>query len=214
MDGFKMKTGIRCVLLLMSLMLSSSWAEEFELQPATLEHLHAMREGGYVLFIRHGPTDSALPDHVPIDLNDCSTQRPLTDDGRALMARVGLALQQADILLGPIHSSPLCRAVETAEILFGAGRITVDQNLMYVAALTTEEKQPIIQRTQALLSAPVPSGENRILVAHGPNMVEVMDYFPVEGTLVMIRPLPDIQGFEYLASIEPDHWPQLLSLME
>ncbi len=48
------------------------------------------------------------------------------------------------------------------------------------------------------------------MVAHGPNMVEVMQYFPVEGTLVIIRPHADGSGFDYVASIEPAHWAHLL----
>lgn len=189
-------------------------ADEFTPSPATLEQLNQARAGGYILFIRHGPTDSAYPDQVPIDLNDCTTQRPLTDSGRALMAQVGEYMRQADLPIGEIYSSPLCRAKETADLLFGEGRYEVDDELMYVAALTDVEKQPIIARTQFLLSTAVAPGLNRVLVAHGPNMVEVMEYFPVEGTLVIIEADEENNQFTYIASIEPDHWPRLLAEQE
>lgn len=202
------------LLVLLCLNTPNALAEEFTVVPATAQHLQLMREGGLVLFIRHGPTDSSQPDKVPVDLNDCHTQRPLSDEGRLLMADVGQAIQKASIPIGSIFSSPLCRAVETSELLFGANSFEIEQNLLYVAALTTAEKQPIIAKTKILLSDAVSAGENRILVAHGPNLVEVMDYFPVEGTVVIIRPLPDAHSFEYIASIEPSHWPQLLSGLE
>ncbi|QEW08138.1 histidine phosphatase family protein [Nitrincola iocasae] len=189
-------------------------ADEFTLNPATSEQLNKLREGGYVLFIRHGPTDSAYPDHVPVDLQDCTTQRPLTDAGRQLMLQVGEYMRQAGIPIGTVYSSPLCRAKETADLLFGQGHYVVDNELMYVAALTDAEKQPIIARTHYLLSSAVTPGHNRILVAHGPNMVEVMEYFPVEGTLVIIEADEDRQQFSYIASIEPDHWPRLLAEQE
>ena len=37
-----------------------------------------------------------------------------------------------------------------------------------------------------------------------------MDYMPPEGTMIIFRPLGEQAGFEYLASIEPPHWPALL----
>ena len=189
-------------------------AEDFKPVSATPDHLSQIQEGGYVLFIRHGPTDSAYPDQVPVDLNDCTTQRPLTDAGRQLMMQMGEYIRQAGIPIGKIYSSPLCRAKETADLLFGQGRYEVDNGLMYVAALTDAEKQPIIARTQTLLSSAVTPGVNRVLVAHGPNMVEVMEYFPVEGTLVIIEAGEDNNQFTYIASIEPDHWPRLLTEQE
>lgn len=202
------------ILLIVSLGMFAHAADEFMPTPATPEQLNQVRAGGYVLFIRHGPTDSAYPDHVPIDLNDCATQRPLTEAGRALMAQVGEYMHQAGIPIGEIHSSPLCRAKETADLLFGQGRYEVDDELMYVAALTDVEKQPIIAKTRLLLSTAVAAGINRVLVAHGPNMVEVMEYFPVEGTLVIIEADEAQQQFTYIASIEPDHWPGLLAEQE
>jgi phosphohistidine phosphatase SixA len=187
-----------------------SQAEPFTPSPATPAQLQAIREGGYVLFIRHGPTDTSQPDQVPIDLDDCSTQRPLSDAGRDIMRDVAHQFHLADIPFSEVYSSPMCRACQTAAIIFGDDGYRVDPNLMYVAALTSSEKQPIIARTLELLSTPVEPGSNRILVAHGPNMVEVMEYFPVEGTLVIIRPHADGSGFDYIASIEPDHWAHLL----
>lgn len=201
--------------ILLTFILSSVQAtEDFVITPATKYHLQMIQEGGYVLFIRHGPTDASRPDHVPIDLNDCNTQRPLTDEGRELMAGIAEAIKQANFPLGSIHSSPLCRAIETTEILFGSDSYLVERYLMYVAALTSAEKVPIIAKTHELLSGSVPLNENRIMVAHGPNLVEVMDYFPVEGTLVIFRPDAANNRFEYIASIEPGHWAYLLSDVE
>jgi len=200
--------------LALLLLTTLTQAAPFSPTPATASDLAAIREGGYVLFVRHGPTDSSQPDHVPIDLNDCSTQRPLSDQGREIMQQVADRFHQANIPFQEVYSSPLCRAYQTAAIMFGEDGYRIDQNLMYVAALTSQEKQPIIARTRELLSTPVASGSNRILVAHGPNMVEVMDYFPVEGTLVIIRPRTDGSAFDYVASIEPEHWSTLLEAAE
>ncbi|KAA0875887.1 histidine phosphatase family protein [Nitrincola tapanii] len=200
--------------LLSLVCLSPVWAfaeqPDFTLIPATPELLESVKQGGYVLFLRHGPTDARQPDQVPVDLNDCATQRPLTEEGRELMVRIGHFIRQFELPHDEIYTSPLCRAVETSQLVFPQHEITLDPNLIYVAALTSEEKIPIVARTQALLSRPSTPGSNRIVVAHGPNLVEVMEYFPVEGTLVIFRPDPENASFTYLGSVEPSLWPVLL----
>lgn len=181
--------------------------------PATAELITSLRQGGFVLYMRHGATDSAYPDQVPIDLNDCSTQRPLTEAGRAEIATVGQAIRQARIPVSEIFSSPLCRARESTQIAFG-DRFTVINELMYTAHLTSAEKLPVIMMTRQLLSKPVAPGSNRVIVAHAPNLADLMAYFPnIEGTVVIFRPT-DSGGFEYLASIHPKQWAALLEQIE
>lgn len=177
---------------------------------ATREQLQQLREGGYVIYLRHGTTDGARPDQVPdVDLNDCATQRPLTEAGRQLMVEVGQAFREARIPLGDIFVSPLCRSRESAEAAFGK-RYTVDPLLMYTANLSTVEKRPILENTRRLLSLPVPAGTNRVVLAHAPNLADLMGYFvKPEGTAVIIQPLGD-RGFVYVASIPPRRWPELL----
>lgn len=175
--------------------------------PALIKQLRA---GGYVLYMRHGNTDTSRPDRVPsVDLNDCSTQRPLTEEGVRVVTRVGEAIRKAKIPVGEIFSSPLCRAKESAAAAFGAN-FTVNDLLMYTANMTSEEKKPVIEQTRALLSAAVPAGTNRVLVAHAPNLMDLMGYFPKpEGTVVIFKPLGD-GGFEYLGNIAPQQWQEVL----
>lgn len=177
-------------------------------EPALLAQL---REGGFVLYMRHGYTDNARPDRAPaVDLADCATQRPLTEAGRALAAQVGKALRDAKLPLGEIYSSPLCRAKESAEAAFGPG-FTVVEHLMYTANLTSEQKKPVLAATREILSRPVEAGKNRVIVAHAPNMADLIGYFvKPEGTVVVIRPRGAGQ-FDYIASIHPDMWERLLA---
>lgn len=183
---------------------------EFVLKPASKATLDQIRGGGYVLYMRHGSTDTARPDRAPqVDLNDCSTQRPLTDEGRRLAARLGDYLRKAAVPLGDIYTSPLCRAKESAQAAFGE-RFKIEVNLMYSGNMTTQEKQPTVQKTRELLSTPVKPGSNRLIVAHAPNLMDLLGYFPKpEGTIVVFKPLSG-NDFEYVASILPEQWPELL----
>ena len=185
-------------------------AAKFVEIPATAETLRLLHAGGLTLYLRHGPTDNTKPDRVPaVDLNDCSTQRPLTEDGRKLMVRVGEAIRQARIPIGDFYVSPLCRARESAAAALPKLTPTVDNNLMYVANFTDAEKAPIIANTRTLLSTPVPAGVNRLVLAHAPNLMDLMGYFPKEGTLVVFRPNGAKEGFEYMASVSPAAWASL-----
>lgn len=172
-----------------------------------------LQKGGFVLYMRHGTTDNSRADRAPkVDLSDCSTQRVLNEEGRKVAVAVGQALRRAKIPVLEVFHSPLCRTRETSELAFPTLReaLKQDNNLMYTANLTSEEKKPILQATRALLSAPVPPGSNRVIVAHAPNMADLIGYFvKPEGTVVVIRP-GGASGFEYVASIPPTLWPQLL----
>lgn len=172
--------------------------------------IQELRKGGYVLYMRHGPTDSSRTDRVPkVDLNDCATQRPLTAEGRKVAARVGKAILEARIPIGEIIASPMCRAKESAAAAF-TQPFSLDEDLLYTANLTDEEKKPKIEKLKEYLSAPVPNGKNRVLVAHAPNMMDVMDYFvKPEAAVVVIQPLGDGK-FDYIATINPQQWDALI----
>lgn len=197
-------------------------APAFSERPATREILQRLRHGGYVLYLRHGYTDNSRADRMPsVDLKDCSTQRPLTEGGRNLAAGIGEAMRKAGIPVGELRISPLCRVRDTAAAAFPDLMATIDQNLMYTANLTSAQKAPILANTRRLLSLPVPPGSNRLLVAHAPNLMDLIGYFPKEGTLVIFQPKgegkderkaagKESSGFEYIASIPPALWSELL----
>ncbi len=178
--------------------------------PATLKTIRDLRDGGFTLFLRHGPTDTSRPDRVPqVDLADCSTQRPLTDDGRAMIAKVGEHLRRFTIPIGTVHVSPLCRAKESAALAFpGHDSIIVDPNLIYTANMTAAQKRPILAETRRLLSTPVSPGSNLLVLAHGPNLMDLIGYFPKEATLVIFRPKGN-DAMDYVASIPASRWLEL-----
>lgn len=187
-----------------------SAAEKFIEIPATPELLDRVRKGGYVLYLRHAPTDNSKADRYPaVDLNDCSTQRTLSGEGRKLAGSVGEAMRKAKLPLAEILISPLCRVKETTEAAFPGKSYTVDNNLMYTANLTSEQKVSILARTRQLLSSPVNTAGNRLLVAHAPNLMDLIGYFPKEATLVIFRPQGEGR-FDYVASVPASAWGQLL----
>lgn len=179
--------------------------------PATPATLEALRGGGFALYLRHAQADTTRSDHIPaVDLDDCATQRPLTEEGLRIAAAVGAAIRDAGIPIAKISASPLCRARDTVAAAFPGREVAVDELLMYSGNLTDAQKAPILARTRALLSAEVAPGSNRLVVAHAPNLMDLIGYFPAEATLVVLLPRGEA-GFEYVASIPHTLWPALLA---
>lgn len=184
---------------------------EFVEATATPQVLQRLRAGGYVLYLRHGATDNTHPDRTPtVDLDDCSTQRPLNTQGWAQQRMVGQALRRAHIPVTQLRISPMCRARDSAHAAFPDLKPVVDPLLIYPANLTEVEKAPVVANTRHWLSAPVSPGQNRVLLAHASNLMEVMGYFPKESMLVVLRPKGELHGFEYVASIPYGAWARLV----
>ena len=172
---------------------------------ATRDTIAALRQGGFVLYLVEGSTDQTRADRLPgADPSECAAQRPLTTEGRHQMVRVGEALRRARIPVGEVRVSPACRSVDAAEAAFGREYV-VDERLLYVAAMTTDAKQPLLATLRRWLSAAVAGGTNRLLLGQPQPLVDLLGYFPAPGTLVVFKPAEG-KRFEYVASIATGHW--------
>lgn len=173
---------------------------------ATQTQIAELQRGGFILYLRHGQTDTSRPDQLPrVDLHDCTTQRPLNEEGRRTSTMIGRALRKNRIPVGDILVSPYCRALDTATLAFGKD-YTVEAGLDYSSNLTTEEKAPLLKILRHLLTTPVPPGSNRVIVAHAPNLADLIGYFIApEGTVAIFRPGHEGEP-KYVASIPPQRW--------
>jgi phosphohistidine phosphatase SixA len=78
----------------------------------------ALRAGGVVLAARHALAPGNF-DPPGFKLGDCSTQRNLSDEGRAQARRLGEWVQARGLTPAQVRSSPWCRCEETARLAFG-----------------------------------------------------------------------------------------------
>ena len=78
----------------------------------------ALGRGGVVLAARHALAPGNF-DPPGFKLGDCSTQRNLSDEGRAQARRLGAWLQARKLAPARVRSSPWCRCEETARLAFG-----------------------------------------------------------------------------------------------
>ena len=70
----------------------------------------------FVVILRHGDAPGR-GEPLSFDLNDCSTQRNLSDKGRVEARQLGAALRTSHIKIAKVLSSRWCRTRETAELL-------------------------------------------------------------------------------------------------
>jgi phosphohistidine phosphatase SixA len=165
--------------------------------------LLALRDGGYVIYLRHDRTDTSRSDVDPIDLGDCAKQRPLSDAGRRHARQIGLAFTAAHIPVDQVLASPVCRAAETATLAFPDVKRSTPRALVYTLALPAEQLKPAADELRKLLSTPPPAGSNVVLVGHTTNLKEAAGLWPkYEGGALVFR--PDGHGqFELAGSIDP-----------
>jgi phosphohistidine phosphatase SixA len=181
----------------------------FKTRPLTQTIVEQLRQGGYVIYMRHGNTDTSRPDQIHVDFNDCATQRPLSGKGRRVVAQIGKSIRKAKIPVGDVFSSPMCRAKETARITFGKDP-SVNNLLRYTANMEDKEKYQALETIRELVSKPVQGHTNRVIVAHSQNMMALIGYLPSpEGTMVIFKPKGN-QQFDYIASVPPKLWDAIL----
>ena len=83
--------------------------------------LARLRAGGVVLAFRHALAPGTF-DPPGFTLGDCSTQRNLSDEGRAQARRLGVWFTAQGLKAAAVKSSPWCRCMDTATLAFGSAQ--------------------------------------------------------------------------------------------
>lgn len=162
-----------------------------DVDPALVKSL---RQGGYILYMRHASTDSTQKDISGItNFEDCSMQRNLTDKGRDEARAVGEHARRLGIPVGQVLASPFCRTVETARLAFGKADPTH-------AVRGADELRKIFATTPA-------KGTDLVIVSHAIPMNDDIRNL-TEGEMAVIKPGGE-SGFSIVGRIRADEWQKL-----
>jgi broad specificity phosphatase PhoE len=144
-----------------------------------------LRGGGQVVLIRHPLTEPGAGDPQGFRLEDCSTQRNLSDEGREHVKRIGAAFRLHRIPVARVLTSPWCRCVETASLAFGAAEISdALANLFGRSAGRQKQLEEL-----ATIASARRSGGNLVLVTHGATIL-ALTRIPVNmGEIAVVTPL-------------------------
>jgi hypothetical protein len=160
--------------------------------------LSRLRDGGYVLYLRHTSTDFSQNDARMTSFEDCTRQRNLTDRGRDEARALGEHVRRLKIPIGEVLASPFCRTMETARLAFGKATASNDVRGGPVEASRYE---PL----RKLLSSPVPRGTNLAISSHGnPFAALAGPPYLAEGEIAVVR--PEGERFSVVARIRLSDW--------
>jgi broad specificity phosphatase PhoE len=173
---------------------------------AGAELLAALRAGGYVICFRHADTDHSRQDQRPVNLDDCATQRLLSDKGRANSRAIGEAIRVLDVPIGSVLASPLCRTVETAMLAFGSGEKSMATRDGGPGPVGSPGRFAALRR---LLSTAPPAGKNTVIVAHGYPYYSLTHKGQMleEGEAAIVR--PHGTSFEEVTRLGLKEWREL-----
>ncbi|MDO8720522.1 MAG: histidine phosphatase family protein [Polaromonas sp.] len=98
-----------------TLLLGAPWLARADSDPLQAH----LRAGACALLLRHAQTVPGIGDPPGFSLGVCSSQRNLSDEGRAQARRIGKWFKARSLQPRAVRSSAWCRCQDTAELAFG-----------------------------------------------------------------------------------------------
>ena len=144
----------------------------------------ALKRPGHVAFMRHSDAPGAAGDPTGFRLDDCATQRNLSEEGRAQARRTAAALKRNEVVFDQVLTSPWCRCRETALLVTGKEAAVSDALSNLVGRQQYRASQ--VAALKAYLGKLEPS--SRVLfVSHGVVIAALLGISPVQGEILVAR---------------------------
>ena len=153
-------------LFLFCFFLASATHAQQQLQGEAL--VKALRQGGYVIVMRHASSPREVPDKAAANPDNVKPERQLDQEGRASATAMGKALRDLKIPVGAVLSSPTYRALETIRYAqFGNPQTfpELGDNGQSMQGGTEAQATWLKQKVTEF-----PRGTNTLIVTHMPNM--------------------------------------------
>jgi phosphohistidine phosphatase SixA len=173
-----------------------------------------LKQGGYVLVLRHGATDDRQKDVYPFVFDDMTKQRQLSDQGRKVARDMGTAIKTLGISIGQIYSSKLNRAIETGSLMSGAQLTPVNELTDSGAGGASAMANPNGSNTKignairALANKAPAIGTNNLLITHKTNIADAFgkELADVKEAETLIYP-PNPSGLPTLVGrVQASEW--------
>ena len=144
--------------------------------------INELKQGGKLIFIRHAyAPGGGDPDNF--NINDCNTQRNLSNSGREQANKIGFFFKVNNILIDKIYSSEWCRCKETAQIAFDNFETKSFLNSFYSEKFAKNKSEQM--RNLKSYVDNWDSKKNLVLVTHYVVISEALDFAPNSGEIVI-----------------------------
>lgn len=147
-----------------------------------------LRQPGIAALMRHSdaPGSGGFGDPAGFRLDDCTTQRNLSEEGRAHARRTGEALRKNSVAFDRVLTSPWCRCEETAALAMGKGADVFEPLSNLVGR--SEHRDPQVKALKAYLAGL--ASTRALLVTHGIVISALTGIQPAQGEMILVRPGP------------------------
>lgn len=145
----------------------------------------ALRRGdGAIALVRHADAPGT-GDPPGWRLDDCATQRNLSERGRAQAKALGERLRQRGVRAGKVISSPWCRCLDTARLM-DLGPVTVEPAFSNAFVLNDRRDELAAAGGKVLRGWRGPG--LLVVVTHGSNILALTGRSPASGEIVVMKP--------------------------
>ena len=144
----------------------------------------ALLAGGHVALMRHADAPGGVGDPPGFRVDDCATQRNLSEKGRADAEKIGSQLKGEGIAFEKILSSPWCRCIDTAKLL-NLGTVETEATFGNVVVLK-DQRQTLTAGARTLI-AQWTAGGNLLVVTHGANIQALAGVWLASGEIVVVK---------------------------
>lgn len=148
---------------------------------ASEQQLQRLRQGGLLVFMRHANAPG-VGDPPGFRIDDCRTQRNLSEQGRRQATALGERLRQEGVRWTSVQSSRWCRCLDTARLAFGA---VEPFDLLNSSFAGRPDATPELRAH--LLALPRSSDGNRIYVTHMVNVMALLNVNTADAEMVLAR---------------------------
>lgn len=144
-----------------------------------------LRSGGQVVLLANANAPGT-GDPARFDIDDCRTQRNLSDRGRQQARRIGALFAARAEPVEQVYSSRYCRCLQTGQLAFG-DRLVEPFDALNALSGDEEEAAAAREKVLALIRDYTGSG-NLVLVTHPENIAAWAGVTPREGEAVIVSP--------------------------
>jgi len=146
----------------------------------------ALAKGGHVALIRHGNAPPGYGGDPPgFRFDDCKTQRNLDDVGRGQARALGEAFRKHGVRVDRIVSSPVCRCMETGQLM-AVGSVETSWALLPDLGSSTVR---VLELEEMVSSWRGPG--TLVLVTHGLTVGRLTGFSLEQAETLVLQPTPE-----------------------
>ena len=144
--------------------------------------INELQKGGKLIFIRHAYAPGG-GDPSNFDINNCNTQRNLSDQGREQANKIGSFFKSNNILIDKVYSSEWCRCKETALIAFNEFETNFFLNSFFSSKFAQNKNLQMKKLKRFIKNWD--RKKNIVFVTHYVVISEILNYASSSGEIVI-----------------------------